>query len=185
MKGLHLLIPLTICSLLISCFRGESEVNTNNSPIPSPTPRASVINRSSSNESPREDSSNKNAIAVPASPPPTPPPARQPDIEWGVLTNYFTISNARIERQLRPNPLGKAEEFNVLAFTVEAKTTMRVAIFFAHFYDAEDIEVAQLSPVRFNPDYSTYQWQPGNRSRATVILPDNMSNLRTIRFKQL
>jgi hypothetical protein len=122
---------------------------------------------------------------VPLPPRPTPPPTKQPDIEWGVLTNYFTISNARIERQLQRNPLGKAEEFNVLAFTVEAKTTMTVAIFFAHFYDADDIEIAAPYAVQFNPNYSTYQWQPGNRSRATVILPDDTSNLRTIRFKQL
>lgn len=184
MKTSRLLMLFTISSLLLACSCRTSEVNTNNTSIPTPTAANTSI-RPTPRGRVNKNESNIDSGSIPVPPPPTPPPARQPEVEWGVLANYFTISNAQIGRQMQRDPLGRVNEVNALTFTVEAKTTMTVAIFFAHYYDADDIEVAPLSPVQFSPDYSTYQWQPGNRSRATVLLPNDMSKLRTIRFQQL
>jgi hypothetical protein len=100
--------------------------------------------------------SNIDSGNIPVPPPPTPPPTSQPQVEWGVLATYFTISNVQIGRPIQQDPLGKVNEVNALTFTVEAKTTTTVAIFFAHYYDADDVEIAQLAPMQFNPDYSTY-----------------------------
>ena len=108
-------------------------------------------------------------------------------IEWGILEAYFNISQVHIEKQKFKDPLGKIYEADVLAFTVETKTDFLIAVFFAHFYDSEKIEVTTFSPLQFTPDYSASSWQAGSRSRAVVLLPlpEEMQKVRLIQFTQL
>ena len=110
--------------------------------------------------------------------------SQQPDIDWEVLSRYFVISNIKIGKQQLQNSVGKINEFNVLSFVVEAKTTFMITIVFAHYYDSDGIETDSPTLVEFKPDYLG-DWQQGNRSRATVILPDDLSVVKIIKFKQL
>ena len=107
-------------------------------------------------------------------------------VRYGPLAYYFDISNLRLENQQVRDPLGRISVVPVLAFTVQAKQSFYTATFFAHFYDADGVEIGLFSPVEFNPNYSVYMWTPGMRSRATVNLDGvDMSQLHTISFSQL
>ncbi|MFW6174196.1 MAG: hypothetical protein ACOC5K_00250 [Chloroflexota bacterium] len=124
--------------------------------------------------------------------PPTVQPQGQgtgPQIDWGPLQTQFNIGNIRVERQVRSDPLGVTRESPVLAFTVESRgSAMLVAGFQARFYDSEGIEVAPFSVVEFEPDFSmTGGWQPGQRSRGVVLLPDQevFSRVQLIRISNL
>ncbi|HEY0738575.1 MAG TPA: hypothetical protein VGD69_26895 [Herpetosiphonaceae bacterium] len=101
-------------------------------------------------------------------------------IVWGALDDQFDISNVQFKRQAIQNPLGQFEEFDTLSFTVESRSDFLVATFFARFFDAEGIEVTSFMPLQFDPEYG--QWYSGQRSRAILILPSEMSRVKEIRF---
>lgn len=110
---------------------------------------------------------------------------RGPQIDWGPLATYFNISNIEAGMIEYKDMLGKVQQVPAITFTVEATRTFMLAMFFAHFYDAEGIEVAPFAGLTFQPDYSTWQWQPGNRSRATLMLPSNFDRVALIKFTEL
>ena len=107
-----------------------------------------------------------------------------PPIEWGVLSNYFVIENVQAGMHQEVSRItGRVDEVPLLTFTVEAKRRFYTTLFYARFYDPEDIEVDSFSPVEFEPLYDT--WNQGMRSRANIILPRDMSNVAVIKFSQL
>ncbi|MDJ0690027.1 MAG: hypothetical protein QNJ41_16135 [Xenococcaceae cyanobacterium MO_188.B32] len=107
-----------------------------------------------------------------------------PPIEWGVLSNYFAIENVKTGMHQEVDPYtGRVEEVPLLTFTVEAKRRFYTTLFFARFYDSEDIEIGFFSPIEFKPLYDT--WNQGMRSRANIILLRNMSDVAVIKLSQL
>ncbi len=116
---------------------------------------------------------------------PTTDTANNLQVYWGDLEKYFNIFNAEIGEQSYRDPLGRINEWNTLSFIVEAKGYFMIAIFFAYFYDSQGIEVAPFSPVEFNPDYSFSSWSQGKRSRARILIPEDLSNVAYIQFRQM
>lgn len=114
-------------------------------------------------------------------------PVSLPDIQIdsGILEEYFTIENVRLEQKKFKDVLGRITMFEALTFTVEAKESFTMAAFAAKFYDAEEIEVDSFATVTFEPDYSSYRWEPGTRSRASVMLPIDFSKVKIIKFSHL
>ncbi len=131
------------------------------------------------------NSSGQSSIFPSPIPQSTQPMEDQIVIDWHTLEVSFRISKSVISRQSTQNPIGQIYEFNVLTFDVESRTDFMMAIFFAHFYDAQGREVDTFSPVQFEPDYSSGGWSHGIKSRAIVILPDDMSKVKRIKFTSL
>jgi hypothetical protein len=107
------------------------------------------------------------------------------EIDWGPLADSFKIENVRVEMKKVQLVPGKSIDARVVSFNVEATTYTYLSMFFARFYDSEEIELASdFSPVMFDPDYSS-GWQVGTRSRAYFLLPLDMSQVKTIRLTKL
>jgi hypothetical protein len=114
----------------------------------------------------------------------SPETAGLPNISWGFFTENFHVSQVQVGRKVGRTTLGEIHAFNMLTFIVAAKASGMLAIHMAKFHDADNIEVAPFSVVEFTPNYML-QWQPGQRSRAVVLLPDDLSRVKTIRIVQL
>jgi hypothetical protein len=107
------------------------------------------------------------------------------EIEWGPLTDYFEISDVRFETQKITNHItGQMVDLDVLAFNVEAKTTLYYAVFTAEFFDKDGVQVDNLAMVVFQPVVAF--WEPGTRNRAYIQLPTDptiMAKIATIRIE--
>ncbi|HYN89694.1 MAG TPA: hypothetical protein VER55_14265 [Ardenticatenaceae bacterium] len=117
---------------------------------------------------------------------PAPDESEIPRIDWGLFTEYFTVSDVRIERGRQDRiPGGQIVVYDALVFTVEARSDFQnwAVVFFAHFYDAEDIEVGVPGVLVYEPDY--LQWARGTRSRAYFALPPDLSLVEVIRIRAL
>jgi hypothetical protein len=110
-------------------------------------------------------------------------------IDWGFIGDNFEIYDARVENWPIEDLLGRITILPVLTCTVEAKVNElglapiipHFGQICAHFYDAEGIEAADPSPVSFEPHYE--QWDIGARSTMTLILPADLSRMKTMWFR--
>lgn len=124
------------------------------------------------------------AQQIPAPDPPsaTSPSTKQPDIDWGSLTDYFVISDARFDKKKIRNSFGWITEFRVVAFLVEAKVSFLHSLFWVNYYDADGIDLQSTGLVYFEP--TPISWSPGYRSRAHIILPADMSRVASVKISQ-
>jgi len=119
---------------------------------------------------------------------PTPKPTdgidQLPKIEWGIMETYFDISDTTLGEAEYTDVLGTVYSYNSINFIVEAKRSFyAIIIFEAEFYDEDGIKL-YTSFVDFNPDYD--QWQPGDKSKGHVELPNtsDMEKVRSIKISQ-
>lgn len=106
--------------------------------------------------------------------------------EPGSLATYFQVSPGSIVTREFTDPLGRVSNLRVYEFLVQARRSFSgaTAIFFAYFYDADGIQI-DVSPVQIQP--MLFDWQPGTRARATIIMPvgNALSRVRLIQIRDL
>lgn len=110
------------------------------------------------------------------------------EFDPGDLADYFLIrsdeeqpSIAQINERTATGEILKVDRFTCL---VEAKTTFMTMFFMGHFLDSKGVEVRRY-PVVFDPDYGVLGWQPGQRCRMMIVLPPDLSRIKTLRIETL
>ncbi|NJP06623.1 MAG: PASTA domain-containing protein [Chloroflexaceae bacterium] len=110
-------------------------------------------------------------------------PGTIPTIEWGAFGDYFAVSHVHREQQEVLNEItGEMMVIDVLAFEVEATSALPVAVFLAHFYDAQENEIDIPALIVFETEPVT--WDVGHRDQASIILPAHPSSVATIKIVQ-
>ena len=113
-----------------------------------------------------------------------PTEGKYPPIDWGIMTEYFDISDVTLGEAEYTDVLGSIYKYDSINFIVEAKRSFyAIIIFEAEFYDEDGIKVYS-SFVDFDPNYD--QWQPGLRSKGHVEIPSifDMEKVRYIKISE-
>lgn len=113
-----------------------------------------------------------------------PPEGKNPPIDWGIMTEYFDISDVTLGEAEYTDVLGSVYKYDSINFIVEAKRSFyAIIIFEAEFYDEDGIKLYS-SFIDFDPNYD--QWQSGDRSKAYLELPStsDMEKVQHIKISQ-
>ena len=107
-----------------------------------------------------------------------------PPIDWGIMKEYFVISDVTLGEAEYTDVLGSVYKYDSINFIVEARRSFyAIIIFEAEFYDENGIKVYS-SFVDFDPNYD--QWQSGDRSKGHMELPStsDMEKVQHIKISQ-
>lgn len=107
-------------------------------------------------------------------PPTEPPPPKQEQaplkVDWGQLPLFFYLSDAKVEQRFTTNILGQASVDIYFSFDVTARQQFsNLTLFSGRFFNASGHQILSM-PLEFQP--APFEWTPGTRARAYVMMPD-------------